>query len=303
MSARRLSILVWRRRFVSERSSSASWPAGAGAAGSSASALATALSTCRGRSGRTSRAAARPAWIRREVSSGRRPERVLAGERLPEHHADRPDVGSRASPSRRAAARARCTRACRECRRAPVSVSNSAIWASPKSSSRTSIAPRLGEQYVRRLDVAWTIPRRWACASASAICAATSTAPRVVELSAADRLAQRAAGDVLVRDVDVRRVAGQRDDPLAARMPQRGCCARLALGPMPRLPFPRDDLQGDVEAAPLVAGQPDVTHPARAERSQRAVPAEDELLGERRRGHPRELLPRRGKPFSDRLSR
>ena len=113
----------------------------------------------------------------------------------------------------------------------------------------------------------------------------------VVELARAHRLAQRAAGDVLVGDVDVRRVARERQDPLAPRVAEGGGGARLALGPVARLALPRDDLQRDVEAAALVARQPDVAHPAGAERPERPVPAEEEVAGESRGGHPRELLP------------
>jgi len=104
----------------------------------------------------------------------------------------------------------------------------------------------------------------------------------IVERAAADRFAQRAARDVLVGDVDVRRIAGQGDDPLAPGVAQRGCGARLALGAMTGLPLAWDDLQGDVEAALLVARQPHMAHPARAERANRAIPAEEELVSMRR---------------------
>ena len=162
-----------------------------------------------------------------------------------------------------------------------VSVSNSAICASPKSSRRTSTAASdSASSTFDGFTSRWTIPRRCACASASSSCAATSTALAVAELAGAQRLAQRAAGDVLVGDVDVAAVAGERVDPLAARMPQRGGGRRLALGARGRLALARDDLQRDVEAALLVAREPDVTHPARAQRPERSVPSEDELLRE-----------------------
>ena len=100
----------------------------------------------------------------------------------------------------------------------------------------------------------------------------------VVELAGAQRLAQRAAGDVLVGDVDVGRIARQREDPLAARVAERGGGARLALGPMTALSLAGDDLQGDVEAAPLVAREPDMAHSAGAERLDRPVAAQEELV-------------------------
>ena len=113
----------------------------------------------------------------------------------------------------------------------------------------------------------------------------------IVDLARAERLAQGAAGDVLVGDVDVRRVACEREDPLAARVPERGCGACLALCPVAGLALPRDDLQRDVEAAALVARQPDVAHAAGAQWLEGPVPAEKEVAGESRGGHPRELLP------------
>ena len=74
----------------------------------------------RSRSGRTE-ASERRAGLDplRRVEQRSAPERVLAGQRLPEQHADRPDVGGRRGGFPLAAARARCTRACPECRRPP----------------------------------------------------------------------------------------------------------------------------------------------------------------------------------------
>ena len=73
-------------------------------------------------------------------------------------------------------------------------------------------------------------------------------------------------------------------------MAQRGRGLRLALGAHGRLALARDHLQRDVEAALLVAREPDVAHPSRAERPQRSVPSKDELLREGSRGHPPLLL-------------
>ena len=125
----------------------------------------------------------------------------------------------------------------------------------------------------------------------------------VVELARAHRLAQRAARDVLVRDVDMRLVAGQREDPLAVLVPKRGCRARLALGPVAGLSLASDDLQCDIEPALLVAGEPHLTHPAGAEGSQRPVPAEEEVVRERGRGHLPLLRCREENPCSDRRTR
>ena len=136
----------------------------------------------------------------------------------------------------------------------------------------------------------WTMPFRWACASASRICAAASTESRSASSPAAMRLAQRAAGDVLVGDVDVARIAGERVDPLAARMAQRGRGARLPLGPFGDATLAHDHLQRDVEAVALVAREPDVAHATGAERPKRPVPSQDQLVRERRQRSPPVLL-------------
>ena len=89
---------------------------------------------------------------------------------------------------------------------------------------------RLGEQDVRRLDVpvddaaAVRVPQRLGDLGADLERVA------VDQRAAPQRLAHRAARDVLVGDVDVRGVARQREDPLAAIVAERGRCAGLALG-------------------------------------------------------------------------
>ena len=159
-----------------------------------------------------------------------------------------------------------------------VSVSNSAICASPKSRSRTSIDLRLGEEHVRRLDVAVDDPAAMGVRERIRDLRRDLDRGAVVDLAGAQRLPQRAPRDVLVGDVDVRRVARQRDDPLAALVSQGCGRAGLALGAVARLAFARDDLQRDVEAGSLVAREPHVAHAARAERPERAVPAEKEVM-------------------------
>ena len=112
------------------------------------------------------------------------------------------------------------------------------------------------------------------------------------------RLAQGAARDVLVGDVDVARVARERVDPLAARMAQRGCGARLALGPLGDAALADDHLQRDVETVALVAREPDMTHPTGAQRPQRPVPSEDQLVCDGGRGHVRFYFVPRRSPFA-----
>ena len=99
----------------------------------------------------------------------------------------------------------------------------------------------------------------------------------VGQLSRAQRLAVRLARDVLVRDVDVPRVAAESVRAQASRMAQLRRGLGLALGPHGRLALARDDLQRDVEAGPLVTGEPDRARAAAAERPQRPVAVEDEL--------------------------
>ena len=112
-----------------------------------------------------------------------------------------------------------------------VNVSNSAICARPKSSSRTSTAlgcaseccaSRTFDGFTSRCTIPFRLGDLRRDLDGGAI----------VELAGPHRLTQRAAGDVLVGDVDMRRIAREREDPLAARMAQRGGRTGLALGPM-----------------------------------------------------------------------
>jgi hypothetical protein len=75
----------------------------------------------------------------------------------------------------------------------------------------------------------------------------------------------------------VLRVAAEAVGTLAAWVAQASGRLGLALRPRSRLAFARDDLERDVEAGPLVAGQPDRPGAAAAERPQGSVPPEDEL--------------------------
>ena len=106
----------------------------------------------------------------------------------------------------------------------------------------------------------------------------------VGQLSGAQRLAVRLARDELVRDVDVPRVAAEPVRAQAGGMAQLRGRLRLALGPHGRLALARDDLQRDVEARPLVAGEPHRARAAAAERPQGPVAVEDELDAGERRG-------------------
>ena len=99
----------------------------------------------------------------------------------------------------------------------------------------------------------------------------------VAQLAAAHRLAQRAAADVLVGDVDVAGVGAEAVRAQAALVPEPRGRLGLAFGAVRGLALTRDDLERDVEPVPLVAREPDRAGTAAAERAQRAVAVEDEL--------------------------
>ena len=233
----------------------------------------------------------------RDLRQRHAPERMLA-RRAPPRAARRPP--RRRSPRsrrRRRAARARCTRACRGRRRRP---SACRPRRTGRGRSRGAGSESFGVSSTRTFDgftSRWTIPRRCACASASSTWAAASTASRSLSRAGAQRLAQRAAVDVLVGDVDVAAVAAEvvgADAALVAE-PRRGLhLARRARG---ALSLARDDLERDLEAGALVAREPDRARAAPPERAEGPVAVEDEIgggkgVGGARHGH---RLLRRGR--------
>ena len=137
---------------------------------------------------------------------------------------------------------------------------------------------RLGEEDVRRLDVAVDDPLAVGVRERLEHLRRRLDRRGVVELARRHRLAQGAARDVLVGDVDVVRVARERVDPLTARVPKRRCGSGLAVGALGDAALSADHLERDVEPVSLVAGEPYMTHPARSEGPQRAIAAEDQLF-------------------------
>ena len=99
----------------------------------------------------------------------------------------------------------------------------------------------------------------------------------VAQLAAAHRVAQRAAADVLVRDVDVAGVGAEAVRAQAALVPEPRGRFRLTLCAVCRLSLAWDDLERHVEPVALVAREPDRAGAAAAERAQRAVAVEHEL--------------------------
>ena len=111
---------------------------------------------------------------------------------------------------------------------------------------------------------------------------------RVVDGAVAKRVAQRAAGNVLVGDVDVAVVAAEVVGAHAALVAQARGRLRLAGGARRTLSLAGDDLERDVEAGLLVPGEPHRAGAAATERPERAIAVEDELSlreGDRRRRH------------------
>ena len=212
------------------------------------------------------------------------PERMLAGECFPEDDAEPPHVGGRC----RGKSLQPLGRDVRE-RARDVAERGQRVelghLREPEVEEPHVDARRLGEQHVRRLDVAVDDPAAVRVRERVGDLAADLERCAVVELAGAQRLAHRASRHVLVGDVDVGRVAREREDALAARVAERGGGAGLALGPVAALALAGDDLQGDVEAALLVAGEPDMAHSARAEGADRPVPAQEELVRKGRLGH------------------
>ena len=89
----------------------------------------------------------------------------------------------------------------------------------------------------------------------------------VGDAAAAEELAQRAAGDVLVGDVDVTVVAAEPVGADAALVPQARRRLHLPHRTCGALPLARDDLERDLEPRALVAGQPDGARSAATERA------------------------------------
>src|SRR5262249_17326146 len=112
----------------------------------------------------------------------------------------------------------------------------------------------LGEQDVRRLYVAVDDPARVRVGERLADLRGRLERDGVVDVAVTQGLPQRAAWDVLVRDVDMARVACERVRALAARMPQPRSRRSLPLGPRGGLALARDDLERHLDAGRFVAG-------------------------------------------------
>ena len=201
---------------------------------------------------------------------------MAAGKGLPQQHADRPHVGrgSRRLPTEpfRRDVRERAGNVAGGRQRLR-------LWESrePEVEQPHRHAIAVCEQDVRRLHVAVNDPARMRVRKPFEHLNGGFDRRRVVELARAQSLAKRAPRRVLVRDVDVLRVAAEPVGALAARMPETGGRLCLPLRARARLALPRDDLQGDVEPVLLVPSKPHGSRPTRPERPEGAVPAEDQI--------------------------
>jgi len=164
-----------------------------------------------------------------------------------------------------------------------VSVSASGHLGEPEveHARRDPLAVR--QEDVRRLDVAVEDPRRMSVREAVAYLRARLDRRILRQLAGTQRLAIGTAGDELVGDVDVLRVAREAVCAQAGGMAEMCRCRGLAFGPCRRLALARDDLERDVEPRPLVAGEPDRARAAAAERPQWPVAVEHELGADERR--------------------
>ena len=213
----------------------------------------------------------------RRLERRRRKERLLAGERLPEDDADGPDVG----------------RTCRFVARQPLGGDvgerpgdiagrrqrvGVVEQRQPEVEQPYRHLAALDEQQVRRLDVPVhdSSPVRVG-KRVEHLRGGLDGAP-VVEHPVPDRLAQRAARNVLVRDVHVSLVAVDGEYAGAIPVAEPGHGNRLPLGAGARLALLRDDLERDVPTLSFVPGEPHRAGATAPERAQRPIAAEDELV-------------------------
>ena len=205
----------------------------------------------------------------------RLPERMSARERLPEHHADAPDV-ARAG---RLLAREPLRRDVRE-RSRHVAGRGQRLGlvhaGEPEVQQPDGDAIGVREQDVRRLDVAVDDSARVRVRERVEHLRRGLHRLRVSQLARAERLAQRPARHVLVGDVDVLVVVRERVGAQAALVtePGRGRC--LALRPRAGLAVARDDLERNFDARCLVSCEPDRPGAAASKRAHGPVAAENE---------------------------
>ena len=118
---------------------------------------------------------------------------------------------------------------------------------------RTETVGAVGEQDVRRLDVAVDDPARVRMGEPVEDLRGRLDGGGVVELAALERVPERAAGNVLVGDVDVSLVARERVGAQAGGMLELGRRGRLPLGARSGGACAGDDLERDLAVLALVS--------------------------------------------------
>ena len=217
----------------------------------------------------------------RSLEGRDRPERMPAGKRLPEEDADRPDVG-----------RTGCLLAGEplggDVRERPGHVADGGERVGVLELGQPEVEELDGDLVpvlqhdVGGLDVAVDDPLGVGVGERLEHLRRALDGAPVVDGAAAEGLAQRLAGDVGVGDVDMSLVAREGERAQAAGVAQHRGGVDLALGARAGLALPLDDLQRDVPAGLLVVGEPDRAAAPAAERPERPVAAEHQVvLGER----------------------
>jgi hypothetical protein len=181
---------------------------------------------------------------------------MAAGQRLPQDHADGPDVAALrrllAGQALRGDVRERPRDVADRGQRVRLVELREAEVEDPDRDPSAFL-----DEHVRRLDVPVDD------AAAVRVCepvehlGANLDGLRVGELARAELLAERAATHVLVRDVDVSPVAAEVVRAHAALVSKPRRSLHLAGCPSRALPLTGDDLERDVQPGALVARQPD----------------------------------------------
>ncbi len=199
-------------------------------------------------------------------------------ERLPQEHAHRPDVAL----GRRLGA---CEPLRRDVGERPGDVADgcegvSAVELREPEVEETNRDPvAVLEQDVRGLDVAMHDPCAMSVRERVEDLGRDLDRVLVRESIRAHRLTHGAARHVLVGDVHVARVVPDVVRANAAVVAQATCCERLPLGARGGLALPRDDLERDVEARPLVVREPDRPRATASQRPDRPIAPEYEVSG------------------------
>ena len=206
------------------------------------------------------------------------PERVSSRERLPEQDADSPDVALRRRLGPRKPLRSDVRESSRHVadRRQRVCAVE---LGEPEVQQADGDLVALLEQEIGGLDVAMDDSGPVRVGEGVEHLGGDLDRILVREAVRAHRLAQGAPGHVLVRDVDVARIVSDVVSAHTSFVAQPARRQSFTLGAGGGLSFAGDDLQRDVEARALVAGEPDGARAAASQRTDRPIATEDELVG------------------------